>query len=148
MTLTQHVRSHQLHAIQRITTPKGYEQIVSDLLVSKDDPRLQMMHFRLADIRRTIPVRVYLLEGRAERRHCFIDMFAVGLRRASDMSAEDRAEFWQHLQKFDPTVWSSKAEPAVFAEMFVRFHREYSERATNEWNIAYYKVASFDVLSL
>lgn len=142
------MRTNQLHGIQSITTPKGYEQIVADMLVSRDDPRVHMMHFRLADIRRAIPVRVHLLQGRADRRHCFVDMFAVGLRRASDMSPAERSDFWRHWQRYDRTVSDATMEPAVFAEMFVRFHREYSESSPDEWNIAYYKVASFDVLAL
>lgn len=150
MSLTDHVRSNQMHEIQRITTPKGFVQIANDMLVSKDDPRIRMMHFRWDDIRRTIPVRVYQVVSDTQRRHCFIDMFSVGLRRAADMAPTDRAAFWQQLLRYDQSKWNASAtgEPAVFAEMFVRFHRDYSADRSDDWNIAYYKVVSFDVLSL
>lgn len=90
-----------------------------------------------------------------KRRHCFIDMFFVGLRRINDVA--DAGEIRQLVQQYrrqlelagnDVSEDFDANNAAVFAELFVRFHKEYSERSTHEWNIAFYKVASFDLLRL
>lgn len=171
--LNNHLRSNQLSEIQRITTPKCFSQISKDLQISRNDPRVQMMQFRTHDIRRTIPVRVHFLQSNSNNRHVFIDMFLVGLRRADDMNDAERATFWRHLQSYDQTLdqpkWGAERErfmrnssagassgsdgggdPVVFAEMYVRFHKVYATNleSQTQWNIAYYKVASFDVLAL
>lgn len=82
-------------------------------------------------------------------------MFFVGLRRIDDLAepGEVRQLVQQYRRQlelagndisedFDPN------KAAVFAELFVRFHKEYSEMSNEEWNIAFYKVASFNLLHL
>lgn len=82
-------------------------------------------------------------------------MFFVGLRRIDDLA--EAGEVRQLVQQYRRQLElagknvSEEFDPnkaAVFAELFVRFHKEYSEMSSQEWNIAFYKVASFDLLRL
>lgn len=89
------------------------------------------------------------------KRHCFVDMFFVGLRPVDDLTSEERKAFQDNLKKYEANAKSLAEKLAnfndktlVFAEIFARFHREYSDTSNNEWNVAFYKVATFDVLKL
>lgn len=173
--MTEHLRENKLNEIQRLTTPKGFVQISKDLHVSQNDPRVQLLRFRTQDIRRHIPVRIHFMESRrkqqnlmiiicfvyqciyttVKRRHCFIDMFFVGLRRIDDLAeaGEVRQLVQQYRRQLEMTGHDVSEEfdvneAAVFAEIYVRFHKEYSEMSSQQWNIAFYKVASFDLLHI
>lgn len=84
-------------------------------------------------------------------------MFFVGLRRTDDLSNTEAPIFRKNLRIYEKSetngIEREAAAPnqlpkVLFAEIYVRFHKEYSASATDQWNIAYYKVATFDVLQL
>lgn len=66
--MTQMVRANEMVNIQRFTTPNGYSQITNDILMSRNDPRLKMLVLRNEDIRRTIPIQIYFLQGSGKNR--------------------------------------------------------------------------------
>lgn len=90
-------------------------------------------------------------------------MFFVALRRIENLTPDERPDFLKNLHLFEtqerqlqdrynrrerPEQYIRSPSKLLFAEIYVRFHKEYSSESTNEWDIAYYKVASFDVLHM
>lgn len=79
-------------------------------------------------------------------------MFMVGLRRVDGMLNAEKEIFMQNLrlhQVRQETLLETGGDDntkLLFAEMYVRFHKEYIPAHTNDWNIAYFKVATFDVI--
>lgn len=82
-------------------------------------------------------------------------MFFVALRPVEDLNVAENPDFMQNLQLFEAKEnrnWSAREHKnkskLLFAEIYVRFHKEYSLESTKSWDIAYFKVATFDVLYL
>lgn len=79
-------------------------------------------------------------------------MFMVGLRRVDGFTEAEKDNFMRNLklhQIRNETNSQSNEDGngrLLFAEMYVRFHKEYIPSHTNDWNIAYFKVATFDIL--
>lgn len=79
-------------------------------------------------------------------------MFVVGLRRVDGMQDADKEAFMHNLrlhqlrQETLSQTGGNDDTKLLFAEMYVRFHKEYIPSQTNDWNIAYFKVATFDVI--
>lgn len=81
-------------------------------------------------------------------------MFMVGVRRLNGLSDADRLQFNEYLKEYygrdnaaaehDETI----LKKILFTEMYVRFHKEYLTANENDWNISYYKVATFNILSI
>lgn len=102
----------------------------------------------------------YLFYTLAEgRRHCLIDMFMVGVRRLNGLSVPDRLEFIENLRSYNlrnndgrmqqqEGLNESFSEKILFTEMYIRFHKEYIPSRDNDWNISYFKVATFKILSM
>lgn len=79
-------------------------------------------------------------------------MFMVGLRRVDGMQDAEKEIFMHNLrlhQLKQQTLSQTDGDDItklLFAEMYVRFHKEYIPSQSNDWNIAYFKVATFDVI--
>lgn len=79
-------------------------------------------------------------------------MFMVGLRRLDGMPDAEKSIFMHNLrlhlsrQETFSQMGGNVNNKLLFAEMYVRFHKEYIPSQTNDWNIAYFKVATFDVI--
>ena len=99
-----------------------------------------------------------------DKRHCFVDMFFVGIRYFDNLTLKEQKEVMQNLLKYeelyekkqnqedgggDPTYFNKIIRKMIFAEIFARFHRDYSRIDThNEWNVSFYKVATFDIIKI
>ncbi|KAM7356814.1 uncharacterized protein ACRADG_002423 isoform 2-T2 [Cochliomyia hominivorax] len=160
VVLTNIIRDQKIHQIKQFTTPFGYKQITRDMLLSRNDSRLKLVRFEAEHLRRAIPMRVATKQNQG-RRYCFIDMLFVGLRNTKDYeSAEEAVEVKNILQKLDSdlqTPYEVLAVPhrIVFAEIFMRFRRDYTENLylttdlvnNRDWSVAFYKILTFDVLN-
>lgn len=92
-------------------------------------------------------------------------MLFVGLRNTKDFdSAQEAVEINDILRKLDtdyqtPYEMLSVPHRIVFAEIFIRFRRDYSESPAElahrreiddenrDWSVCFYKILSFDVLN-
>ena len=88
-------------------------------------------------------------------------MLFVALRNTKDFdSPEDAVEINETLRKIDSELKTPYAvlkvpHRIVFAEIFIRFRRDYTKRTPEmdarindkDWSVSYYKILTFDVLN-
>lgn len=81
-------------------------------------------------------------------------MFFVCMRSTNDMSANEKLQFAYNFRllkqlNVNPNNFDENSK-ILLAELLVRFHKEYDRDvdAVDEWNVAYYKVAGFKVLTI
>lgn len=134
IVMTDIIRQQSADKIGEYTTPVGFQQITRDMLLSRNDSRLQLVRFEKEHLRRAIPMKVATRQNYG-RKYAFIDMLFVGLRNTKDFdSPNELAEFNQVLRRMDtelktPMEVISVPHRIVFAEIFIRFRRDY----TAEW---------------
>ncbi|EDW60251.1 uncharacterized protein [Drosophila virilis] len=140
--------------IKRCSTPMGYKQISYDLLREKKHQSgnlpHELMRFEKRHIRRAIPLRVQRLEH-YDHKFAFIDMIFLACRRTNDFTSKVEVEQMNRLveQHADASKLFVR-HPIVFAEVFVRFRRDYSIPPTvraGHWLISTYKVVNLDLLN-
>ncbi|XP_022222999.2 uncharacterized protein LOC111074506 [Drosophila obscura] len=158
LIITDFVRRHRSRNVERCSTPMGYKQISHDLIDGARDWRLNMMRFERQHIYRSIPLKVQLLRHYGHK-FAFIDVVYVALRRTNDFSSskdldEVQLLMRQHSNKSQLTV----DHPLIFAEIFVRYRRDYSttptpmgnvrenSRCMGQWLVSTYKILQFDLL--
>ena len=189
VVLTDTIRHQDAHRIRKFTTPIGFQQITRDMLLSRSDTRLKLVRFNTEHLRRAIPMKVTTKRNYGKkknmlimletfsvisnplitgRKYCFIDMLFVGLRNTKDFDSPDEAvEINEILRKLDadlktPFEVMSVPHRIVFAEIFIRFRRDYTQvnaqnnmsaARTNQmendkdWSVSFYKILTFDVLN-
>lgn len=131
IVMTNIIRQQSAEKIGEFTTPVGFQQITRDMLLSRDDSRLQLVRFDREHLRRAIPMRVATRQNYG-RKYAFIDMLFVGLRNTKDFdSPSELVEINDILRRMDnelktPTGVTSVPHRIVFAEIFIRFRRDYT----------------------
>ncbi|XP_017053718.1 uncharacterized protein LOC108096542 [Drosophila ficusphila] len=156
---TDFVRRRRNSNVERCSTPMGYKQIKHDLLDEPPDWRLDMMRFEKIHFRRAIPLKVQLLRH-YDHQFAFLDVIFVALRRSNDFRSPDELrEMSKLLSKYVDPTQLKVSHPLIFAEVFMRFRRDYSVGATKmgnvrnnnrcmgQWLISTYKVVRFDILN-
>uniref|UniRef100_W8B092 Uncharacterized protein n=2 Tax=Ceratitis capitata TaxID=7213 RepID=W8B092_CERCA len=160
IVITDIIRSQDTGGISQFTTPVGFQQITRDMLLSRNDSRLKLVKFDTEHIRKAIPMKVATRKNFG-RRYCFVDMLFVGMRNTKDFdSPEELVEINDVLRKLDtdmrtPVEVLSVPHRIVFAEIFMRFRRDYTQNGENEtndgndkeWSVSFYKILTFDVLN-
>ncbi|XP_017077649.1 uncharacterized protein LOC108112332 [Drosophila eugracilis] len=156
---TDFVRRRRNRNVERCSTPMGFQQVKNDLLEDPLDWRLTMMRFEKHHFRRAIPLKVQLL-WHYDHRFAFLDVVFVALRRSNDFkSPAELNEMTQLLKKYVDPTQLRVPHPLIFAEIFMRFRRDYSVKPTRmgnvrgnsrcmgHWLISTYKVVRFDILN-
>ncbi|ALC41331.1 CG3092 [Drosophila busckii] len=134
IVMTDIIRKQSGDEISEFTTPVGYQQITRDMLLSRNDTRLKLVRFNMEHLRRAIPMKVATRQNYG-RKYAFIDMLFVGLRNTKDFDTPgELVEINEILRRMDselktPTDAISVPHRIVFAEIFIRFRRDY----TAEW---------------
>ncbi|XP_064536093.1 uncharacterized protein LOC135426747 [Drosophila montana] len=134
IVMTDIIRQQSADKISEYTTPVGFQQITRDMLLSRNDSRLQLVRFEKEHLRRAIPMKVATRQNFG-RKYAFIDMLFVGLRNTKDFdSPTELVEINEILRRMDselktPSDVVSVPHRIVFAEIFIRFRRDY----TAEW---------------
>ncbi|XP_034477268.1 uncharacterized protein LOC117783829 [Drosophila innubila] len=134
IVMTDIIRQQSSDKIGEYTTPVGFQQITRDMLLSRNDSRLQLVRFEKEHLRRAIPMKVATRQNYG-RKYAFIDMLFVGLRNTKDFdSPTELVEINEVLRRMDtelktPNEIISVPHRIVFAEIFIRFRRDY----TAEW---------------
>ncbi|SPP73555.1 uncharacterized protein LOC117581703 [Drosophila guanche] len=158
LIITDFIRRQRSRNVERCSTPMGYKQICYDLIDGAHDWRLHMMRFERHHIYRTIPLRVQLLRHYGHK-FAFIDVVYVALRRSNDFTSPQDLDEVQHLMGMHGNSSPLTVEhPLIFAEIFVRYRRDYSTRPTpmgnvrensrcmGQWLVSTYKILQFDLL--
>lgn len=131
IVMTDIIRQQSAEKIGEFTTPVGFQQITRDMLLSRNDSRLQLVRFNREHLRRAIPMRVATRQNFG-RKYAFIDMLFVGLRNTKDFdSPSELIEINDMLRRMDnelktPTGVHQVPHRIVFAEIFIRFRRDYT----------------------
>ncbi|EDV56775.2 uncharacterized protein LOC6547439 [Drosophila erecta] len=156
---TDFVRRRRNRNVERCSTPMGFKQIKHDLLDDPPDWRLKMMRFEKEHFRRAIPLKVQLLRH-YDHRFAFLDVVFVALRRSNDFrSRTELSEMTELLKEYIDPAQLRVPHPLIFAEVFIRFRRDYSveasklgnvrdnNRCMGQWLVSTYKVVRFDILN-
>ncbi|XP_039483879.1 uncharacterized protein LOC120446789 [Drosophila santomea] len=156
---TDFVRRRRNRNVERCSTPMGFKQIKHDLLDDPPDWRLKMMRFEKEHFRRAIPLKVQLLRH-YDHRFAFLDVVFVALRRSNDFrSPAELSEMTELLKEYVDPAQLRVPHPLIFAEVFMRFRRDYSvettkmgnvrdnNRCMGQWLVSTYKVVRFDILN-
>ncbi|KAH8309514.1 hypothetical protein KR059_011207, partial [Drosophila kikkawai] len=134
VVLTDIIRLQQADRISDFTTPVGFQQITRDMLLSRNDTRLQLVRFQREHLRRAIPMKVATRQNFG-RKYAFIDMLFVGLRNTKDFdTATEVVEVNDIIRRMDnelrtPPHVVAVPHRIVFAEIFIRFRRDYTAEA-------------------
>ncbi|XP_001360391.4 uncharacterized protein [Drosophila pseudoobscura] len=134
VVVTDIIRQQSPEKMSTYTTPVGFQQISRDMLLSRNDNRLQLIRFQREHLRRAIPMKVARRQSFG-RRYAFIDVLFVGLRNTKDFdSASEVVEVNELVRRMDrelrtPRDVVSVPHRIVFAEIFIRFRRDYTEDA-------------------
>ncbi|KAH8386342.1 hypothetical protein KR200_001158, partial [Drosophila serrata] len=137
VVLTDIIRLQQADRISDFTTPVGFQQITRDMLLSRNDTRLQLVRFQREHLRRAIPMKVATRQNFG-RKYAFIDMLFVGLRNTKDFdTATEVVEVNDIIRRMDnelrtPSHVVAVPHRIVFAEIFIRFRRDYTAEARRE----------------
>ncbi|XP_017018801.1 uncharacterized protein [Drosophila kikkawai] len=137
VVLTDIIRLQQADRISDFTTPVGFQQITRDMLLSRNDTRLQLVRFQREHLRRAIPMKVATRQNFG-RKYAFIDMLFVGLRNTKDFdTATEVVEVNDIIRRMDnelrtPPHVVAVPHRIVFAEIFIRFRRDYTAEARRE----------------
>ncbi|KAH8401128.1 hypothetical protein KR009_003164 [Drosophila setifemur] len=144
IVMTDIIRQQSAERISEFTTPVGFQQITRDMLLSRNDTRLQLVRFQREHLRRSIPMRVATRQNFG-RKYAFIDMLFVGLRNTKDFdTATEVVEVSEIIRRMDnelktPADVVAVPHRIVFAEIFIRFRRDYTadaKRAPNSPPVA------------
>ncbi|XP_030387405.1 uncharacterized protein LOC115634019 [Scaptodrosophila lebanonensis] len=136
IVMTDIIRNQSAEKISEYTTPVGFQQITRDMLLSRNDTRLQLVRFEKEHLRRAIPMKVATRQNFG-RKYAFIDMLFVGLRNIKDFdSPTEMAEMNDIIRRMDnelktPTDVFQVPHRIVFAEIFIRFRRDYTADLKN-----------------
>ncbi|XP_017053719.1 uncharacterized protein LOC108096543 [Drosophila ficusphila] len=131
IVMTDIIRLQSAERISEYTTPVGFQQITRDMLLSRNDTRLQLVRFEREHLRRAIPMKVATRQNFG-RKYAFIDMLFVGLRNTKDFdTATEVVEINEIIRRMDnelktPPEVVSVPHRIVFAEIFIRFRRDYT----------------------
>ncbi|BFG05836.1 uncharacterized protein DMAD_04480 [Drosophila madeirensis] len=158
LIITDFIRRQRSRNVERCSTPMGYKQICHDLIDGAHDWRLHMMRFERHHIYRAIPLKVQLLRHYGHK-FAFIDVVYVALRRSNDFTSPKDVDEVQRLMRMHGNSSPVTVEhPLIFAEIFVRYRRDYSTRPTpmgnvrensrcmGQWLVSTYKILQFDLL--
>ncbi|XP_017018817.1 uncharacterized protein [Drosophila kikkawai] len=160
VVFTDFVRRRRNRNVERCSTPMGFKQIKHDLLDDPADWRLDLMRFERDHIRRAIPLKVQLLRH-YDHRFAFFDVVYVALRRSNDFRtpSRDHSEMTELVNRYVDPTQLQVSHPLIFAEIFMRFRRDYSvaptkmgnvmdnNRCMGQWLISTYKVVRFDIVN-
>ncbi|XP_017077642.2 uncharacterized protein LOC108112323 [Drosophila eugracilis] len=131
IVMTDIIRQQSADKISEYTTPVGFQQITRDMLLSRNDTRLQLVRFEREHLRRAIPMKVATRQNFG-RKYAFIDMLFVGLRNTKDFdTASEVVEVNEIIRRMDnelktPPEVVAVPHRIVFAEIFIRFRRDYT----------------------
>uniref|UniRef100_A0A1B0BRR6 Uncharacterized protein n=1 Tax=Glossina palpalis gambiensis TaxID=67801 RepID=A0A1B0BRR6_9MUSC len=134
VVLTDIIRNQNTTQVGRFTTPIGFQQITRDMVLSRNDTRLKLVRFDPEHLRRAIPMKVATRHNYG-RKFCFIDMLFVGLRNTKDFdNPEEVVEVNEVLRIIDtefrtPTEVLAVPHRILFAEIFIRFRRDYTQNS-------------------
>lgn len=153
--ITNLIRNQNAKEIIPITTNEGYKQITHDMYSSKDDPRLNLLVFRPNDIQRAFPTNLLFLktESKNPKKYCVIDMFTAGLRDLEDADGFEKDTMLKNYMRFallkneNEKLLDRNLQKFIYAQIMIRFQRNYSDR-NGKWDIAFYKVDTFEILTL
>lgn len=150
LNMTDLIRRGEVLTMQRFTTQKGYDQLFNDTLLSTKDPRLNLLRFRENDIKKVHPTNVTFVERNRDS-HLFIDVFFSMLRTVQSMAVDNQV--LKDLETIEKVIREgggtripemTEAQRIILAEIYARFHRDYSKEA--EWNIEFFKVKRVKII--
>lgn len=73
--MTQIIRREDFEALAKITTKNGFREIFKNMILSREDPRLKLLHFKTGDVMKITPTNVRMIEKEGEQLNTLIIIF-------------------------------------------------------------------------
>ncbi|XP_047527308.1 m-AAA protease-interacting protein 1, mitochondrial-like [Vanessa atalanta] len=121
--VTQVISQGQYGDLNGLLTKAARSSLVRELDRNWSEKQRSLIALKRDDIQISSPRKVYFIKI-GDKRFCDIDMAFLALK-------------WAPINSI---------EALLFAEIFARFHREYTPHSIPEWTIAYFKVTRFEIL--
>ncbi|XP_017836372.1 uncharacterized protein LOC108595617 [Drosophila busckii] len=157
--MTRAINESHIGFMRRGTTRVGYTQIKRDLREDNiiNGWPMDLLRFERRHIRRAIPLKLQMLTH-YNHKFAFVDVIYQACRRTNDFKTtrEIRNQLNTVEHYADPHRFLVP-HPIIFAEIFVRFRRDYAVEPTEQssgcsscsghWLVSTYKVLEMDVLN-
>ncbi|KAH8418396.1 hypothetical protein KR222_008468, partial [Zaprionus bogoriensis] len=147
--LTKFIAGGQRQCIQSCTTPMGYKQVMHDLGECQANQH-KLLQFEKRHICRAIPLQVKYLPH-YDHNFAFVDVIFLASRSSDDFGSKKQVREIRKLIRLHADCYKLQTpNPIVYAELFVRFRRDYSLPATvraGHWLVSTFKVLKLDVLN-
>ncbi|XP_050342320.1 m-AAA protease-interacting protein 1, mitochondrial-like isoform X2 [Nymphalis io] len=121
--VTQVISEGQYGELNGLLTKAARSSLVRELDRNWSEKQRSLIALKSDDIQISSPRKVYFIKI-GDKRFCDVDMAFLALK-------------WAPINSI---------EALLFAEIFARFHREYTPHCIPEWTIAYFKVTRFEIL--
>ncbi|XP_063532190.1 uncharacterized protein LOC134742911 [Cydia strobilella] len=121
--VTNVISDGEYNELNGLLTKPARSSLMRELERNWNDRQRSLLALRPSDIQISAPRKVYFIRI-ADKKYCDVDMAFLALK-------------WVPINHIDALI---------FAEVFARFHREYTPHCIPEWTIAYFKVTRFQVL--
>ncbi|XP_041976452.1 m-AAA protease-interacting protein 1, mitochondrial-like [Aricia agestis] len=121
--VTQVISEGQMTELNGLLTRAARFSLLRELDRNWPEKQRPLLALKGDDIQISTPRKVYFIRI-ADKKYCDVDMAFLALK-------------WAPI---------NSVEALIFAEIFARFHREYTPASIPEWTIAFFKIARFQVL--
>ncbi|XP_045446560.1 m-AAA protease-interacting protein 1, mitochondrial-like [Melitaea cinxia] len=121
--VTQLISGGNFNELNGLLTKAARVSLVRELDRNWTEKQRSLIALKRDDIQISSPRKVYFIKI-GDKKFCDVDMAFLALK-------------WATINSI---------EMLLFAEIFARFHREYTPHSIPEWTIAFFKVTRFEVL--
>ncbi|KAJ2946936.1 hypothetical protein O0L34_g16280 [Tuta absoluta] len=121
--VTQVISDGEFSELNGLLTKAARLSLMRELDRNWGEKQRSLLALKRDDIQISSPRKVHFIRI-ADKKFCDVDMAFLALK-------------WEPINSIDALI---------FAEIFARFHREYTPHSIPEWTIAYFKVTRFEVL--
>ncbi|XP_049866239.1 m-AAA protease-interacting protein 1, mitochondrial-like [Pectinophora gossypiella] len=121
--VTQVISGGEFSELNGLLTKAARLSLLRELDRNWGERQRSLLALQRDDIQISSPRKVYFIRI-GDKKFCDVDMAFLALK-------------WAPINSIDSLI---------FAEIFARFHREYTPHCIPEWTIAYFKVTRFEVL--
>lgn len=161
------IRQKDTTLLSKVATIKGFYQIYRDMIKSSKDPKRNLLHFEVNDIRYIKPVEVHIVED-GEKCKCDVDVFFMCMRYLDDVvkaSAETKQSdllIYRDIRNVESILRKGRkislensmsappSEKILFIEGYMRLNSLYSKinYEPSDWRIAFFKFSTFNIVPM
>lgn len=156
------IRLRDTTLLSKVTTTRGFYQIYRELLNSPKEPKRNLLHFDINDIRYINPVEVHLVEDEKKCK-CDVDLFFMCMRYLDDIINDSKETkrndllIHRDIRSIESSLRKSKkashkftpvCEKILFIEGYLRLNTSYSKNDSEniDWRVALFYLSTFNIV--